>query len=47
MTLGVDAGVAAKWVLAEYGSERAVVLRDVAEDFIAPSLIVAEIGNAL
>jgi predicted nucleic acid-binding protein len=47
MTLVVDASVAAKWVLEEDGSDRAVALRDVADDFIAPSLIVAEIGHAL
>jgi predicted nucleic acid-binding protein len=47
MTLVVDPSVAAKWVLEEDGSDRAVALRDVADDLIAPSLIAAEIGNAL
>lgn len=47
MTLVVDASVATKWVLPEEGSVRAVLLRDQPDDFIAPSLIVAEIGNAV
>jgi predicted nucleic acid-binding protein len=47
MTLVVDASVAAKWVLEEEGSDRAVALRDVADDLIAPALIVAAISNAL
>ncbi len=47
MTLVVDASVAAKWVLQEDGSDRAAGLRGSGDDLIAPSLIVAEIGNAV
>ena len=47
MTLVVDASVAAKWVLPEAGSVEAAALRTQDADLIAPSLIVAEIGNAL
>ena len=47
MTLVVDASVAAKWALQEDASDRARALLDRDEDFVAPSLIVAEIGNAL
>jgi predicted nucleic acid-binding protein len=47
VTLVVDASVAAKWVFQEEGSDRAATLRNSGDDFIAPSLIVAEIGNAL
>ena len=47
MTLVVDASVAAKWAIEEDASHRAIALRDSEENFIAPSLIVAEIGNAL
>ncbi len=47
MTLVVDASVAAKWVLEEDGSDRAAALRGSDDDFIAPSLIVAELGNAV
>lgn len=47
MTLVVDASVAAKWVLEEDGSDRAAALRATGDDLIAPSLIVAEIGNAI
>jgi predicted nucleic acid-binding protein len=47
VTLVIDASVAAKWVLPEDGAEKAAALRDTAEDLIAPSLIVAEIGNAI
>jgi predicted nucleic acid-binding protein len=39
--------MAAKWVLEEDGSDRAVASPNVAHDFIAPSLIVTEIDNAL
>lgn len=46
MTLVVDASVAAKWVLGEADSPRARALQ--AEGgLIAPSLIAAEVGNAL
>ncbi len=47
MTLVVDASVAVKWVLPELGSERAVAIRATDEDLIAPSLVSAEIGNAI
>jgi predicted nucleic acid-binding protein len=47
VTLVVDASVAAKWVLPEDGADRAAALRGGSDDFIAPSLIVAEIGNAV
>jgi predicted nucleic acid-binding protein len=47
MTLVVDASVAVKWVLDEPATERAVALRDSDGDFIAPSLVHAEIGSAL
>ena len=46
MTLVIDASVAAKWVLDEPYSARALALRDEG-DLIAPSLIAAEVGNAL
>jgi len=42
----VDASVAAKWVIAEIGSDRANELRT-ETGLIAPSLIAAEIGSAL
>lgn len=47
MTVVVDSSIAAKWVLPEEDSDRAVRLRDAENDFIAPTLIVAEIGNAI
>ncbi len=47
MTLVVDASVAAKWFLKVDGSDRAAGLRGSGDDLIAPSLIVAEIGNAV
>ena len=47
MSLVVDASVAAKWVLPEDGAERAAALRSSDEAFLAPSLIYAEIGNAI
>jgi predicted nucleic acid-binding protein len=47
VTLVVDASVAAKWVLPEAGSAEAAALRTQDSDLIAPSLVVAEIGNAL
>lgn len=46
MTLVVDASVAVLWTLAQRDSDKAAVLRG-QSDLIAPSLIVAEIGNAL
>jgi|SRR6185369_2883033 len=46
MTLVVDASVAVLWVLPQNGSERALALRS-EQPLIAPSLIVAEVGNAI
>jgi predicted nucleic acid-binding protein len=46
VTLVVDASVAVQWVLDEPGTKRALALRRV-DDLIAPSLIAAEIANAL
>ncbi len=47
MTLVVDSSVASKWVLPEKDSARAARLHDVPDEFIAPTLIQAEIGNAI
>jgi predicted nucleic acid-binding protein len=47
VTLVVDASVATKWVLPEDGSDRAIALRRPGEEFVAPGLIAAEIGNAV
>lgn len=47
MTLVVDASVAVKWILPEPGSTAAAALRWQDMELIAPSLVVAEIGNAL
>jgi predicted nucleic acid-binding protein len=47
VTLVVDASVASKWVLPEPSSAQAAALRSDDRDLIAPSLVVAEIGNAL
>lgn len=47
MSLVVDASVAAKWVLPESDSDKAENLRRTGETLIAPTLIVAEIGNAV
>jgi predicted nucleic acid-binding protein len=46
MTLVIDASVASKWVLPEADSDKAAALRGT-EPLIAPSLVAAEIGNAL
>lgn len=46
MTLVVDASVAVKWVVAEDDSKDANALRT-ESGLIAPSLVAAEIGNAL
>jgi predicted nucleic acid-binding protein len=46
LTLVIDASVAVKWVLIEPGSPRALALRNEG-GLIAPSLIAAEVGNAL
>ncbi len=43
----VDASVAAKWVLPEPGSDEAAALRTQDSALIAPSLVAAEISNAL
>ena len=45
-SLIVDASVAVKWFFSEPDSQRANDLRDGEFDFIAPELIIAEIGNA-
>ena len=42
----VDASVAVKWVLPERDSAPAVALRGT-DALIAPSIVIAEIGNAL
>jgi predicted nucleic acid-binding protein len=47
MILIVDASVAAKWVLPEPDSDRAAALRTSDNDFAAPSLVIAELSNAL
>jgi predicted nucleic acid-binding protein len=36
VTCVIDASVAAKWILPEAGSDRAVALRTTAEEMIAP-----------
>jgi len=45
-SLIVDASVAVKWFFLEADSQRADSLRGGEFDFIAPELIIAEIGNA-
>ncbi len=47
MTIVVDASVAVKWILPEPGSPAAAALREQDSDLTAPSLIVAEVGNAI
>ena len=47
MILVIDASVAAKWVLPEHGTDLAVALRNGTDELIAPTLIIAEIGNAV
>jgi predicted nucleic acid-binding protein len=47
MTLVVDASVAVKWVTPEAGSTAAAALRGRDNHLIAPTLVIAEIGNAL
>ena len=47
MTIVVDASVAAKWILPEAGSSVAAALRQQDSELIAPSLLAAEIGNAI
>lgn len=46
MTIVVDASVAVLWTLAQRQSEKAAALQGQG-DLIAPSLIVAEVGNAI
>jgi predicted nucleic acid-binding protein len=46
VTLVVDASVAVLWTLAQQGSDRAAALNN-DDRLIAPSLIIAEIGNAV
>lgn len=47
MSLVVDASVAAKWVLPEPDSDSAEALCRTGELLIAPTLVLAEIGNAV
>ena len=47
MILIIDASVAAKWVLPEPDSDRAAALRKRQDDFAAPALVIAELGNAI
>jgi predicted nucleic acid-binding protein len=47
LTHVIDASVASKWVLPEPDSDKATELRSADPDLIAPSLVAAEIGNAL
>src|SRR5437660_5306901 len=47
MTLIVDASVAVKWVVDEPGSDKALSLYADEGDLTAPTLILAEVGNAL
>jgi predicted nucleic acid-binding protein len=46
MNLIVDASVAVKWFFQEPDSPSAFLLREQDYDFIAPELVIAEIGNA-
>jgi len=47
MSLIVDASVAVKWFADEPGSAKALALYEQEDDLIAPTLIIAEVGNAL
>ena len=47
MSLIVDASVAVKWVVEEPGSDKALSLFADEDDLAAPTLIIAEVGNAL
>lgn len=47
MTLVIDSSIAFKWVIPEAGSEKARALRTTDDHLIAPTLIMAEMGNAL
>jgi predicted nucleic acid-binding protein len=46
MNLIVDASVAVKWFFREPDSQSALALREQDFDFMAPDLVLAEIGNA-
>ena len=46
-SLIVDASVAIKWYMQETGSDRAHALRGSVDDFLAPELVIAEVGNAV
>ena len=45
--LVVDASVAAKWLVTEQLSDRALALLERSDDFIAPDLLLPEVGNIL
>jgi len=47
VTIVVDASVAVQWTLPESGSSAAAALREQDADLTAPSLVAAEIGNAI
>lgn len=47
MKLVVDASIAMKWLVPESLHEEAMALLEVGSAFLAPDLIVAEVGNAL
>jgi predicted nucleic acid-binding protein len=47
VSLVIDASVAAKWVLPEAESDRAEALHVTGEPLVAPTLVLAEIGNAV
>jgi predicted nucleic acid-binding protein len=47
VTIVIDASVAVKWILPEAGSPAAAALREQDTDLTAPSLVAAEIGNAI
>jgi len=47
VTLVIDASVAVKWVLPEERADRAARLRREPVEFVAPSIIVAEISSAI
>jgi predicted nucleic acid-binding protein len=47
MIIIINASFAVKWVLPEPDSNRATALRKREDDFAAPSLVIAEVGNAI
>ena len=47
MSLIVDASIIVKWFVGEQGSSEARSLFEAGDEFIAPSLVIAEVGNAL